>query len=223
MICQLFPHVLLTPTNFCFHDQVITSLPGVLGNKWSPLNICIYLYWNELRNAGLSFPTPGYSQKYETNICFFLYLIPGKAYGLRHIDGKARTCLVMSPYLIKAMRKFYGVNNIIYQKYEPTQSSIYSSVCYQFDINFYEGSIDEESTEDREKKNFDLLQLIITEIMRILLAVTYFPTYSEICWQYFRIKCNTGWLQYFISNVCNAHNWHSQIESRFLLFLTNIL
>ena len=30
------------------------------------------------------------------------------------------------------------------------------------------------------KKNFDLLQLIIPEIMRILLAFSYFPTYSEI-------------------------------------------
>ena len=29
-------------------------------------------------------------------------------------------------------------------------------------------------------KNFDLLQLIITDIMRILLAFSYFPTYSEI-------------------------------------------
>ena len=82
---------------------------------------------------------------------FFLYSIPGKAYGLRHVDGKTRTCLVMSPYLIKAMRKFYVFNNIIYQKYEPTQSSIYSFVCYQFDIYFYVGSIDEESTEDMEK------------------------------------------------------------------------
>ena len=81
----------------------------------------------------------------------FLYSIPGKAYGLRHVDGKTRTCLVMSPYLIKAMRKFYVFNNIIYQKYEPTQSSIYSFVCYQFDIYFYVGSIGEESTEDMEK------------------------------------------------------------------------
>ena len=105
----MIPHVLLTPTNFCFHDKVITSLPGVLGIKWSPLNIAI-----------------------------------------------------------------------ANQKYEPTQRSIYSFVCYQFAIYFYVGSIREESTEDMEKKNFDLLQLIILEIMRILLAFSYFPTYSEI-------------------------------------------
>ena len=74
---------------------------------------------------------------------FFLYSIPGKAYGLRHVDRKTRTCLVMSPYLIKAMRKFYVFNNIVYQKYEPTQSSIYSFVCYQYDIYFYMGSFGE--------------------------------------------------------------------------------
>ena len=87
----------------------------------------------------------------------FLYSISEKAYRLRQVDGKTRTCLVMSPYLIKAMRKFYVFNNIIYQKYEPTQSSIYSFVCYQFDIYFYVGPNDEESPEDKEKKNFDLL------------------------------------------------------------------
>ena len=61
---------------------------------------------------------------------FFLYSIPGKAYGLRNIDGKNRTCFVMSPYLIEAMRKCYVFNNIIYQEYEPTQSSIYTFVYY---------------------------------------------------------------------------------------------
>ena len=79
----------------------------------------------------------------------FLHSIPEKAYGLRHIDGKTIPCL--SPYLIKAMRKFYVFNNIIYQKYEPTQRSIYSFVCFQFAIYFYVGSIGEESTEDMEK------------------------------------------------------------------------
>ena len=79
---------------------------------------------------------------------FFLYSIPKKAYGLRQVDRKNRTCLVMSPYIIKARRKFYVFNNIIYQKNEPTQTSIYSFVCYQFDIYFYVGSFDEESTQD---------------------------------------------------------------------------
>ena len=79
------------------------------------------------------------------------------------------------------MRKFYVFTNIIYQKYEPTQRSIYSFVFYQFAIYFYVGSIREESTEDmKEEKNFDLLKLIILEIMRILLAFSYLPTYSEI-------------------------------------------
>ena len=110
----------------------------------------------------------------------FLYSIPEKAYTLRHVGGKTRPCLVMSPYLIKAMRKFYVFNNIIHQKYEPTQRSIYLFVCWQFAIYFYVGSIYEEPTEDMEKKNFDLSQLIILDIMRILLAFSYFPTYSEI-------------------------------------------
>ena len=38
----------------------------------------------------------------------------------------------------------------------------------------------QESTEDMDKKNIDLLQIIIPEIMRILLAFSYFRTYSEI-------------------------------------------
>ena len=68
-------------------------------------------------------------------------------------QSTTRPCLVMSPYLIKVMRKFYVFNNIIHQKYEPTRRSIYSLVCYQFAIYFYVGSICEESTEDMEKKN----------------------------------------------------------------------
>ena len=81
----------------------------------------------------------------------FLYSIPEKAYALRHVDRKTRPWLVMSQYLNKAMRKFYIFNNIIYWKYDPTQRSIYSFVCYQFAIYFYVGSIREESTEDMEK------------------------------------------------------------------------
>ena len=57
---QLILTVLLTPTNFGFNDQVITSLLGVLGNKWWPLNIGIWFYWKKLRNRKLSFPQPGY-------------------------------------------------------------------------------------------------------------------------------------------------------------------
>ena len=109
---------------------------------------------------------------------FFKYSIPWKAYGLIHVDGKTRTCFVMCPYLIKAVNIFYVFNNIIYQKYEPTQSSIYWIFCYQFDI-FYMGPIDEGSPEDMEQ-NYDLLQFIIPEIKGILLAFSYFPTYNLI-------------------------------------------
>ena len=83
---------------------------------------------------------------------FFLYSIPRKADGLRNIDGKNRTCFFMSPYLIQAMRKCYVFNNIIYQEYEPTKSSIYTFVYYQFDIYFYVGSFDEPN--DYGKKEY---------------------------------------------------------------------
>ena len=160
---QLIPHVLLTPTNFCFHDQVIT---GVLGNKWSPQKIGINLYWNELRNAGLSFPYPGYSLKCETNsfffYLFFLYSFPGKEYGLRHIDVKTKTRLVMSPHLIKPWENFMfsiisSIRNISQHKAQFTQLFV-TNLTF-----FYVGSIDE-STEDMDK-NFYLLQLIISEIL----------------------------------------------------------
>ena len=45
-----------------------------------------------------------------------LYSIPGKSYRLRHVDGKTRTFLGMSPYLIKAMRNFDVFNNISQHK-----------------------------------------------------------------------------------------------------------
>ena len=57
----------------------------------------------------------------------------------------------MSPHLNKDMNKFHVFDNNFYKKYEQTQSSIYSFVCYQFAIYFYVGSIGEESTEDMEK------------------------------------------------------------------------
>ena len=152
MIFQMILHVLLTPTNFCFHDTVITSLPGVLGIKWSPLNIGIAFTEMSSKMECCLFPNLGIVRN-MTPTDVFLYSIPKKAYALRHIDGKkTRPCLVMSPYLIKAMKKFYVFNNIIYQKYEPTQRSIYSFVCYQFAIYFYVGSIHEESTKDMEEK-----------------------------------------------------------------------
>ena len=150
MIFQMIPHVLLTPTNFCFHDKVITSLPGVLGIKWSPLNIGIAFTEMSSKMQDCLFPNLGIVRNMKPTNVFFIS-IPKKAYALRHVDGKTRPCLVMSPYLIKAMRKFYVFNNIIHQKYEPTQRSIYSFVCYQFAIYFYVGSIREESTEDMEK------------------------------------------------------------------------
>ena len=42
------------------------------------------------------FPDLGIVRNMKPTDVFFLYSIPEKAYGLRHIDGKTRTCLVMS-------------------------------------------------------------------------------------------------------------------------------
>ena len=102
MIFQLIQHGLLTPTNFRFHDQVITSLSGILDIKWSPLNI-----------------------------------------GIAFTEMSSEMQDFLSPI----------------QKYEPTQSLFYSFVCYQFDIYFYVGSFDEESTEDMERKKLWVLTL----------------------------------------------------------------
>ena len=44
------------------------------------------------------------------------YLIPGKAYWLRHINANTRRCLVMSLCLIRGMKKFDVLNKIIHLK-----------------------------------------------------------------------------------------------------------
>ena len=80
--------------------------------------------------------------------------------------------------LSKPWEKFYVIHNIIYQKYEQTQCSIYWFFCYQFDI-FLCGSYWWRITWRYGKQNFDLLQLIIPEIMRILLS---FFIFSYLQW-----------------------------------------
>ena len=51
----------------------------------------------------------------------------------RHTDSDTLTKKLEHVwYLIKAMRKFNVFNDIIYHKYEPTQSSIYGFFCSQF-------------------------------------------------------------------------------------------
>ena len=81
----------------------------------------------------------------------FLHSISGKAYRLRQVEGKTRTCLFMSPYLIKAMRKFYVLT--IFSIRNMSQHKLNLHIfCYQFDIYFYVGPIDEESPEDMEEE-----------------------------------------------------------------------
>ena len=77
--------------------------------------------------------------------------------------------------LSKPWENFYVFNNIIYQKYEPTHSSIFRFLVTNLTFIF----IWVQLMKDHLKiwrKNLDLLQFI----MRILLAYSYFPAYNEI-------------------------------------------
>ena len=88
------------------------------------------------------FPNLGIVRNIKPTYVFFYIPFPKDTLTEKHVS---------IPY--QSHKKFFYVfNKIIYQKYEPTQSSIYSFVCYQFAIYFYLGSIGEESTEDMEKK-----------------------------------------------------------------------
>ena len=179
MIFQMILHVLLTPTNFCFHDKVITSLPGVLGIKWSPLNIGIAFTEMSSKMQDCLFPNLGIVRNMKPTYVF-LYSVPKKAYALRHVGGKTRPCLVMSPYLIKAMRNFFmfltilSIRNMSQHKGPFTHLFVTNLPFIFMWVQFVKNHL------KIWRKKFDLSQLIILEIMRILLAFSYFPTYSEI-------------------------------------------
>ena len=101
----------------------------------------------------------------------------------------------MSPYLIKAMRKIYVFLFV-------TNLPFILCGFNWWRINWRYG-----------KKNFELLQLIIPEIMRILLAFSYFPTYSEI-WSPPVLPLTQ---LYYLSNIfCN------RVSSLSLSFLSGI-
>ena len=76
------------------------------------------------------------------------------------------------------MIKFYGFNIIIRKMSQ--QKAQFTDFFVTNLTFFYVGIIDEGSPEDIGGKKLDLLQFIIPEIMSILLAFSYFPTYSEI-------------------------------------------
>ena len=69
------------------------------------------------------FPNPGKVRNMKPTYVSG-YFITGKANRLRHVKAKTKICLVMSLCLIKGMRKFYVLNNIIYAKREPKKGSI---------------------------------------------------------------------------------------------------
>ena len=120
MIFQLIPPVLLFPTNYCFLNQVIPPLSGVLGNKSQPLNMDIMYSEISSEMQDCLFSNLGIVGNMKpTDISS--YSIPERAYGLRNVDLKTRKCLVMPLCLIKGMSKFNVFDNIIFQKYEPQQ------------------------------------------------------------------------------------------------------
>ena len=95
------------------------------------------------------------------------------------LDGKTRTCLVMSPYLIKAMRKI-----LCYQQYHLseiwTNTKLNLLIFFVTNFKFFLcGSNWWRITWRYGKQNFGLLQLIIPEIMRILLS---FFIFSYLQW-----------------------------------------
>ena len=73
MIFKMILHVLFTPSNFCFHDKVITSLPGVLGIKWSPLNIGIAFTEMSSKMQDCLFPNLGIVRNMKPTDVFFIF------------------------------------------------------------------------------------------------------------------------------------------------------
>ena len=86
----------------------------------------------------------------------------------------------MALCLIKDMSKFHDFYNMIFQKYDPKRNLNFKKKN-QFDIPSKVNKLDIESPDNMEK-NVELLQLIVLDIIKILLAFSYFSTYSEIWW-----------------------------------------
>ena len=109
------------------------------------------------------------------------YSIPWKTYRLREVDATTRNLLVMSLCLIKDMSKFHVFIYKISQKYDPKQKEIFH-IKKKINLKFVMWIAWSLNTwrYGEEEKNFHLLQLIVFDIMRILLAISYFSTYSEI-------------------------------------------
>ena len=96
--------------------------------------------------------------------------IPRKAYRLRHIDGKTRTFLVMSPYLFKAMRNFDVFNNMSQHKAQFTDFFI-TNLTFIF-----MWVLMKEHLKEWREKIVDLLQLIIPEMILFSFFHIFLPT-----------------------------------------------
>ena len=108
------------------------------------------------------------------------YSISGKTYGLRNVDEQTRNILVMSLCLIKDMSQFHVFFNQIKKKILSKKNSFSTFLENQFSI-FNENNLTmDHLTIWRRRKNFDLLQLIVFDIITNLLAFSYFSTYSEM-------------------------------------------
>ena len=152
-------HVLLTPTNFCFHDKVTTSLTGVLGIKWSPQNIGIAFTEMSSKMQYCLFPNLGIIRNMKPT---YVFCIP---FPKRHTH---------SDTLAEKLDHVWSCPHTLSKPWENFMFSTISSIrntsqhkaqftvfCYQFDIYFYASPIDEGSPEDMgEKELFFLFSYI---------------------------------------------------------------
>ena len=102
----------------------IVKFTKILNNNKQVKNWLFLRIWHFLRRAQkckiVFFSNLGIVRNVKpTDVSW--YSIPGKAYGLRHVDSNTRKYLVMVLRVIKDISKFHDFNNIIFQKYEPKQ------------------------------------------------------------------------------------------------------
>ena len=144
-------------------------------------SLALYLYWNELRNALLSFPQPGFIWKYEKNRFFLIFHSWRDIRTERHWRKK-NYFLVMSLCLNKYMIKFHVFINIIFQKYDLKQKLIFQN--FRKSIWHFTWI-----TKWQYRKNFDLLQLVVFDIIRILLA---FFIFFNLQWNMMNTKLSSN-------------------------------
>ena len=171
MIFQLIQHVLLTPTIVYFHDQMITSHPGVLGITWSPLNIGIAFTEMSSEMQDCLFPILGIARNMKRAEVFFYIPFPE-----RHTDS--HTLMEKLEHVSIPYQSHEKI--LCFQQYHLSEiwvnTKLILLICllpiwHLFLCGFIWWRINW-----RYGKNIEPLHLIIPGIMRILLAFSYFPT-----------------------------------------------